>query len=169
MHWFGKILVKNFRNDVLIYCWLMIMIRLYEIKIFISKGIYKSLVNLIWINIIFKSNIVFSITFRRLYKIYISGGIIYYDAPIIQSLVLNIFLKVHIIIWDKKTMESSFFNNFFHNGCNVDLQTASDRLIRNYYIHLMETFNGPLWYIVGKGIMANDILQHIEVLILTIA
>ena len=97
------------------------MVRLYEIESFISKNIYKSLVDLIWINVILKPSILFSTTFWKLYKAYIFGSIIYYSVPVIQLLILDIFIKVHIVIWDVKMMESSFYNNFIYDGYSIDL------------------------------------------------
>ena len=129
MHEFEKVLAKNFRKDILICYQSMIMIRLYEIEIFISKSIYKSLVDLIWINILLKLNIVFSTTFHKFYEVHISSSIICYCTLIMQSLVLDIFIKVYVVIWDKKMMESSFFNNFFNDNYSVDLQAILDELI----------------------------------------
>ncbi len=119
--WFGKVLVKNFRKNILIYYWLIIMVRLCEIEIFISKNIYKSLVDLIWINITLKLSIVFFTTFWTLHKAYISGSIIYDSTSVIHLLVQDIFIKVHIIIWDKKTMKSSLFNSLFYDNYAIDL------------------------------------------------
>ena len=120
----------------------MIKLGLYKIKIFISKGIYKSLVNLILINMMLKPSIIFYTTFRRLHKADIYGNIIYYSASVIQLLVFEVFIEVYVIIWDKKIIESSFLNNFFYGGHGIDLQTAPDRLIWNYYTYLIEKFNG---------------------------
>lgn len=169
VHWLEKVLAKIFRKDVLICRQSTIMVRLCEIKIFISKGIYKFLVDLIWINITLKPSIVFSIIFWRFYKAYISSSIIYYDAPFIQSLVPDVFIEVYVVIWDKKMLESSFVNNLFYDGYSIDLQTALDRLIWNYYIHLIKRFNRLFWYVVGKSVIANNFLEYIEALILTTA
>ncbi len=107
----------------------MIMIGLCEIKIFINNSIYKSLINFRQINLMLKLNIVFPSFFRSLHKTYISSNIIYYNALVMQLLVLDMFIKVHVIIQDKKMIESSFIRNFFYDGFGIDLQPVSNGLI----------------------------------------
>lgn len=46
-----------------------------------------------------------------------------------QLLVPDLFIKVHIVIWDKKTIESSFICNFFYDNFGVNLQPVWNKLI----------------------------------------
>ena len=86
-----------------------------------------------------------------------------------KLLVPDVFIEVHVIIWDKKIIESSFFNNFFYEDCGIDLKTVLNKFIWNYYTHLMERFNRLFWYIAGKSVIVNNFLEYIEALISTIA
>ncbi len=76
-----------------------------------------------------KPSIVFSTFFQTLHKTFVSNSIIYFSTPVMQLLVLGIFIKVHVIIRDKKTMELSFFRNFFYDSLGIDLQPMSNGLI----------------------------------------
>lgn len=105
------------------------MIYLCEIKIFINNGIYKSSINFSQINVILKPSIIFSAFFQSLYKTFVSSSKIYYNTLIIQLLIPDMFIKVYIIIQDKKTKKLDFFYNLFHDNLGVNLQPMSNRLI----------------------------------------
>lgn len=88
------------------------MIFLCKIKILISQFIYKSLIDLQKINVILKPGIVFFTFFRSFYKVYIPSSIIENYAPVMDLLVSDIFIKVHIVILDEKNDGIEFFSQF---------------------------------------------------------
>lgn len=119
-HWNRKVLARNLGYNIPVCRCSMTKIRFSKVKVFICEFVDQPLVYLIGINMSLCSSFVTVIFSRNLHKIDVSGGVIYHSIPIVQSLVTDTLIEIHIIIQDKKMTGVSFIYNLIHNSICID-------------------------------------------------